>query len=155
MESFQSSDYRTKCWNSALTLLSYRMRSRGEITERLVRKGYCRDEIDITITRLKELSLINDREYAEAWVRSYPNKSKRVLLHDLHAKGVSEEDISFIDLGDDQQKADSLAQKKMRVLGTEDIDSKKKMYTYLQRRGFDHDTIIKTVRSLFPMIDET
>jgi len=55
--------------DKAYKLLSYRMRSVGEIKKRLIEKSFLLDEIEITIAHLKELNYLNDLEFAQAFAK--------------------------------------------------------------------------------------
>jgi regulatory protein len=149
MENLQALDSVTRCWESALNLLSYRMRSQKELMVRLQQKGYSQEHIEETIEKLKSQKLINDSQFAAAWSRHYCDKSQRMLKHEFYAKGISDEDISSIEMEDDWQKAESLVLRKMHTLAA-DPHKKRKIYGYLQRRGFDNDIIMAMLRRFFP-----
>lgn len=55
--------------DAAFRLLSYRMRSEGEIKKRLADKSFMSDEIDTTVNNLKKLNYINDLEFARAFAK--------------------------------------------------------------------------------------
>ena len=140
----------SRCWDNALSLLSHRMRSQKELAACLQQKGYGQELIEKTINRLQELKLIDDRQFAVAWVRSHDTKSQRLLKLELKMKGISEEDLSTVDMVDDLQKAELLVCKKMHILDTADRQSRRKIYGYLQRRGFDYDVIMTVLDRFLP-----
>ena len=53
----------------AFKLLSYRMRSVGEIKKRLREKSFLLDEIEATVAHLKKLNYLNDLEFARAFAK--------------------------------------------------------------------------------------
>jgi len=55
--------------DSAYKLLSYRMRSTGEMRNRLDKKSFLPDEIDITIEQLKKLNYLNDNEFVKTFAK--------------------------------------------------------------------------------------
>jgi regulatory protein len=58
-----------QAYNSALHLLSYRMRSKSEMNTRLARKGYDQKVIGDTINRLIEKHYLDDEEFARIFAR--------------------------------------------------------------------------------------
>ena len=139
-----------KCLDNALLLLSYRMRSQSELEKRLTAKGFDEKKVARAIARLKELNMLNDRVFAEQWASCHSQQSERMLKRELNIKGISEDVIGAINIGDDEQKARALAQKKIRTLGAlEPTQAKRKLYGYLQRRGFNGDTIMVVLREFF------
>lgn len=79
-------------WDVALRLLGVRARSRSEIRDRLVRKGFDADTVDEVMDRLDRHHLVDDAEFAGEWVRSRHTNSGRgrvALRRELQAKGVS------------------------------------------------------------------
>lgn len=79
--------------DDAFCLLSFRERSQAELEERLARKGYSNDVIAAVISRLKEMDYLNDRRFAEKWVRyriKYKPRGKRLLRLELRKKGIDE-----------------------------------------------------------------
>ncbi len=55
--------------DAAYKLLSYRMRSTGEMRNRLDKKSFLPDEIDITIEQLKKLNYLNDNEFVKIFAK--------------------------------------------------------------------------------------
>tara|TARA_B100000902_G_scaffold30576_1_gene36618 strand:- start:67 stop:708 length:642 start_codon:yes stop_codon:yes gene_type:complete len=55
--------------DAAFRLLSYRMRSEGEIKKRLADKSFMSNEIDATVNNLKKLNYVNDLEFARAFAK--------------------------------------------------------------------------------------
>ena len=55
--------------DKAFKLLSYRMRSVGEIKKRLREKSFLLDEIEATVAHLKKLNYLNDLEFARAFAK--------------------------------------------------------------------------------------
>jgi len=139
-----------RCLDSALVLLSYRMRSQSELEKRLIARGFDEQKVTRVVTRLKELNMLNDKIFAEQWVSCRSHQSQRILKRELNIKGISEDIINTISMGDDEQKVRALAQKKMRTLSVlEPVQAKRKLYSYLQRRGFNNDTITVILREFF------
>lgn len=150
-------DDRAKIRNYCLRLLKYRPRSQKEIEERLKRKKCPQDLIEEVVGEFIDAGLINDREFAKFWFnwRTEINpKSKNLIRLELRRKGIAEdlieEELRGISSEDEFLKAKELAQKKYQKLkGLESIKIKRRLYGYLQRRGFAPDIIFEVVSEIF------
>lgn len=79
----------------ALRLLDHRARSKQELRDRLLEAEFPQASVDTVIADLVENGLIDDRRFAEEWVRqrrTRRGKSRRVLREELRRKGVSDAD---------------------------------------------------------------
>lgn len=134
-------------------LLKYRPRSEYEIRERLIKRFFNKNEIEETITKLKNLNLIDDLNFAKFWInyRLTTNpKSKFYIENELKQKGLAKEIIlravkdfdNFID----KETAYKLARKKLGSLISLDdpLAKKRRLYSYLKRRGYSY-RIIKDI----------
>lgn len=141
----------------AQLLLKYRPRSEFEIRTRLLRRHYDKSEIEDVISKLKKLDLLDDASFAKFWIQyrlSSNPRSKFLLKIELKKKGVSEKLIENAfelrtDL-DERALAYSLAQKKYRILKRESdlIKKKRRLYSYLQRRGFKYSLSKEVIENL-------
>ncbi len=107
-------------WDSALRLLGVRARSRTEMRERLMRKGFEADVVDEVMARLERHNLLDDEEFASEWVRSRhlnSGKGRLALRHELRTKGVDEsiisEALADIDPDDERTIASGLVARKL------------------------------------------
>jgi regulatory protein len=126
-----------------LRFLTIRPRSQYELERRLTRKGYPNFDIKKMIVRLKDQNLINDREFAAAWVR---NRSllrptgKRLLFWELKQKGIAREIIDEVLSFDDKVELDlaraALENKNRLYVGLDPFEKKQKLLAFLSRRGF-------------------
>lgn len=86
-----------ECWTakqSALTLLATRARARHELSDRLRRKGFAPAAVDYALDEVDRLGILDDRAFAEAWVRDRLRarpRGSRALLAELARKGVARE----------------------------------------------------------------
>ena len=78
---------------AALRLLEYQDRSIKEMRDRLLKKEYPREEVEQVILSLSDCGLLDDRRYAEMFVRSKLSSGKgRVYISNkLREKGISSE----------------------------------------------------------------
>lgn len=145
---------RLKAKNKALSLLSYRQRTSKEITDKLTKEGFSKETINETIEFLKEYKLIDDLAFAksfmEAKVKKYgPNKIK----YDLYKKGIPKDIIHEVlndyTSSDEYAQALELAKKKIKSYKGEDKKSKyRKLGSFLQRKGFSYECILKVLKDL-------
>lgn len=65
-----------KAKDFALRLLSFRMRSIGEIKKRLHEKGYNNEEIKVVVNRMIDLNYLDDKKFGKAFVRAKVKNKK-------------------------------------------------------------------------------
>ncbi|MCZ9308482.1 regulatory protein RecX [Corynebacterium uberis] len=139
----------------ALRLLDHRARSRHELHTRLREHDYPEPVIDKVLAQLEESRLIDDRTFAQEWVRQRRNrrgKSTRMLDVELEKKGISatvrREVLADIDDEDEQRLAAEVAAKKARSLTTPPADyaqrtkALRRIAGALARRGFSESVAL-------------
>ena len=135
-----------RCYVSALRILKYRFNSAGELRRKLRAKGFERDIIDATITRLASEKWLDDARFAAAYVRTRSQKRKGRLRirRELIGAGVSNDIIDRavsenVDAEDEHARALALAEKRLAVLsrryGPEVV--RNKLTAYLLNQGYD------------------
>lgn len=141
-----------KAYNLALRYLSYRPRSRREVTDYLARKGHDPAAIDSIVARLTEHRFIDDAAFASSWIASRQAlrpRSRRMLEQELLQKGLERSIIAqaLAELGDEgqDQMLDDLIERKRRLSQYRDKD---KLMQYLARQGFGYDQIKKALARL-------
>lgn len=145
-DEIQKAEEKRACKESALNLLSYRMRTEKEMNKRLKEKKYNEEVIEEVIEELKRINLINDLEFAQAWIRERGNSyGKFKLRNELCEKGVPEDIIDTVlsDASiDESDIARNLAQKWLKSHKTLSPDVlKRRLAGFLLRRGISYDTI--------------
>jgi regulatory protein len=142
------SEEKLKAKEYALNLLSYRMRSRKELTGRLKQKGFDQDTTSELVDDLEDVGLINDLEFAKSWIRTRMELNPRsfyAIERELRQKGVEREVFKHAEdelKGQFEERAValSLARRKHASLkGLEPAESKRKILGLLSRRGFSYD----------------
>lgn len=143
--------------NYALNLLSFRARSEKEIAERMAQKGYEPFIIDKTIAYLKEQGYINDKAFAEAFIKDkleLNGHGRNRIRWELYKKGVSRELVDellekVVTPDEEYEKAKMLAERKMKLWQK---DSKpvqyRKLSGLLARKGYSFDLVSKVAREL-------
>jgi regulatory protein len=146
-----NSDRFQRCLNAAFRFLSYRPRSEAETRERLEKHGYENEEIERVVAQLKRLGLLNDTAFAEFWKdnrNSFKPRGQRMLKMELKRKGVESEVINdVVENVDEAANAYRAATIKARTLPVADYQVfRKRLGSYLQRRGFSYGVINNTVK---------
>lgn len=113
--------------------------------------------IDKVIDRLKQKGLIDDEEFAKAWVdarRRSRKKGKFALKQELFQKGIAKEIIeeAISDQSSDvreEQVAEAAINKKLKSWTLLPyLGKKKKAYDFLMRRGFEYKVVKVVVEKL-------
>ncbi len=148
-------------YNLALRFLSYRPRSEKEIYDYLSKKFKTQKSkfkiesqnekiIARIMSKLIEQKFIDDRQFAKFWIEHRKKGFKFVKL-ELLQKGVSKEIIeqvaSEFDLtAKESSLIEKLIEKKTKALqNTPSQKAYEKMVAFLLRKGFDYETIKKSL----------
>ena len=133
--------------SAALRFLSFRRRTEKEIRDKLRKKGFDDKSIRTTIDKLKEYDLVNDSEFAAAWVKerlAYKPRGKRLLAQELWKRGIKKGIIDQVteELCRDEEKsaAELLEKVKGRYKNLDPKVARRRMYGLLMRRGFSYET---------------
>jgi len=139
-----------------LRLLTARARTRAELAGQLGKRGYPDDVSNQVLDRLADVGLVDDRDFADQWVRSRhvnAGKGKRALVSELRTKGVDDDVISAaladIDSGAERARAEQLvADKLRRERLTDDGDAKlaRRLVGMLARRGYGQSMAFDVVK---------
>lgn len=146
-------------------LFSIRQRSEKEVRDYLRKLSFKRkfkgqEEIspfiiNATIELMKRKDLVNDLEFAKAWVESRRKKrGPRILKQELFQKGIDREIIEEVISGQGtlysgQEVAKQLLDKKMKVWkNLSPLELKKKSYEFLTRRGFEYEVVKDVIEKM-------
>lgn len=154
LEKLTGLDRSQQCYNAAVRLLAYRPRSESEIKQRLQRHDYATEDIEKTITRLKEQGLVDDIAFARYWQENratFSPRSRRLTKMELKRKGLSgdviEQVINDIDEKDSAYRA---AINRVRRLSLADYQVfRQRLGAYLGRRGFGYGIIKETTERVW------
>jgi regulatory protein len=139
-----------------LRLLTARARTRAELAAQLVKRGYPDDLSERVLDRLTDVGLVDDRDFAEQWVRSRhvnAGKGKRALVSELRTKGVDDEVITAaladVDSDAERVRAEQLVADKLRRERLTDDDEPKlarRLVAMLARRGYGQSMAFDVVK---------
>jgi regulatory protein len=134
-------------------LLVERPRSEAEVRQRLDRAGFPPETTRRVVERLRQSGDLDDGSFARVWVENrmaFRPRGAALLRAELRRKGVAPSEIDSALAGIDEPEAAWAAAQRVaqRWPGLEPSTRRERLYAYLQRRGFDHDTIRLVLRRL-------
>jgi regulatory protein len=142
-------------------LLAYRARSEAELGQRLRARGFAASVVEQTLARLRELGMVDDAEFAEAWVDgrlAQRPMGPAALRMELRRKGVPGDVAARAietRLGEEAQFDLALALARKRLTGAQTSDPKllARIRRLLVQRGFSSE-IIQIVMARIRSTDE-
>jgi regulatory protein len=147
---------------AALRLLDRQRRTRSDLARRLREKGFALGTIDPVLDRLTEVGLIDDVEYARAFLAGRWGRRAagwRRLEQQLRMKGVPAPDIlaARAKLEEREGNVDevtaarrAITQAARRYAHFQPHVRRQKLWALLSRRGFDGDVIDRALREPDP-----
>lgn len=151
----QAEDAREVAMQKALLFLGYRARSVREVRENLLKHEIPEAVIESTIKRLQETGLLNDQEFAQAWVENrntFRPRSRRALALELRRKGLETDviDQTLDENVDEEALAREAARKYLRKVEKLDwLNFRNKLGGFLGRRGFSYAVSAPVLRELW------
>jgi regulatory protein len=138
----------------AMRFLSRRMKSVQEVERKLAEKGVEPEMITKTIAFLREYRMVDDEEYARAFVNDQLLRrpvGRRKLEMELRRKGVAKESTNetlaeMVDDANELANAMAAAEKKALILRNDDPHKwDRSMASFLATRGFSWDVVSKVL----------
>lgn len=156
-------DNNAKIINRAIEFASRRPRSEKEVVLWFKRKKVDESVQGVALHKLKNLSLLNDLEFAKWWIEqrnTFRPKPVRILKYELRSKGVANDiieealDDSPLRQGSEGQAeletARRVVAKKVERFKRMPLEEgKKKLSNFLAMRGFSWDTIKQILEEYF------
>ncbi len=140
-------------YEKAVELIARRDHAAGELETKLAKRRFSREAIGATVHQLTEERLLDDRRFAEEFVRRRLERHPEgppVLRARLVAKGIERElaDSAVSRIVDDEvlRRALDRAAEKLAAGGRRG----EKLRAALQRRGFPAPAVREQIRRLFP-----
>jgi len=162
LEQLRSEEALQQAVDRALHYLSFRPHSRQEVRSYLRRKAVAPELIDAVISRLEQLELINDADFATFWVETRDQFSPRgfhALKHELRQKGIKADVVDeLINDEQDEERALTAGRKKaLALVRLPEMDYAtfyRRLGSFLQRRGFGYQIATHTVKALWQELQE-
>lgn len=140
---------RSVCFDKAINYLSRGMKTRKQMCDYLIGKGYSDEIVSYVIDKLSDYKYINDDYYARAYVeQNIATKGERRLKQELRQKGISialAEKYCVVEPDIAADNAERLAAKYMRNK-PRDLKTLSKLQRYLLSRGYDYDAVNGVLR---------
>jgi regulatory protein len=141
-----------KAWKSAVTFIKYRPRSIKEVKDKLKTKEYSDHLINKVIYELMAGNLLNDEEFARAWVNERflsKNLGKIKVKNELKLKGIGADIIAYImdealSGCNELEMAEKFIERKFKR-GYSGIE-KEKLIALLLRNGYTYSVAEKVVK---------
>ena len=150
LKQLTNSEQKQKLRNSALNLLSFRMRSLSELKQRLLKKGYDVQDIEPLLEEFDAKNILNDSEFALAFSRD-KIRSKgigpsilRVELSNHHLpQNLIEDTVNrmYTEFPIDTLLGNHLKKKKICRNSQLQEREKSRIVNFLKRKGFSWDDI--------------
>ncbi len=150
----ESAEQHVAAHEAALRLLSHRPRSESEMRMRLAMRGIGPETIEDEVVRLRDAGLLNDAEFARAWVANRKQtapRGRRMLRYELLGRGIQPEAVDAVTEGiDDPATALELARRRARSAPKENYEAfLAKVGGFLRRRGFDYAVASHATRTVW------
>lgn len=139
-------DEQEVAYQRALKFLTYRTRSSAEVKHNLRKNGISDSVSGKTLERLENNGLVDDLQFAESWVENrneFRPRSHRMLAVELMKKGIDQEIISQVletNIPDEELAYQAAKKHSRRFKNYEWEDFRRKLSSYLARRGFSYAT---------------
>jgi regulatory protein len=154
LKALEEREARHSALAAALRALAYGPKSEKELRQALTRRRVAPDVQAETITRLRELRLIDDTEFARTYVelrdRTSP-RGRRALRAELVARGIehrsADQHLGDLDELDSAYRATSRRARSLSALPFATFQ--RRLGDHLLRRGFTHETARAAVRRLW------
>jgi regulatory protein len=127
--------------SKSISYVSKSLKTKRQVKDYLLRKGYSEDVAWYCIDKLKEYNYIDDIEYSKRYIESVSSsQGKRLVEYKLMSKGVRKEDIEFAYSNTDVDVKDNAKNVAEKYLRNKEItmENLNKAYRYLLGRGFSH-----------------
>ena len=143
---------------SAYRYLGNRNHSRSELKNKLLKKGFEKEQISTALKDLIRLGYLDDAQFAKSFftLKLKQKKGPNRIKAELFTKGVDRKIIDLVikDFIDDDQILNSVNElviKKYNFLKTKEyskIQIKQKVYQFLLSRGFTSELIRKSIETI-------
>jgi regulatory protein len=131
-----------------------KVRSELEVRTKLDSEGFSEEVVEAAVNELKAIGYINDQIYAQKYIfdrSKLKPKAKKLLRYELEKKGVPSEiiDEALEDFTiDEGVLAESLIKKKYGKYDMNDEKTIRRIYSFLQHRGFSFGIINEIVNKI-------
>lgn len=148
--------------NDAVALLAQRAHASGEIAQKLRRKLYMEDTIEMVLYKLQKERLLDDEAFAREWAasRARCQIGRARIVQELRMKGLPQtliqNALEEMDAEESEEAATVLAQKLLRRYAGETDERKamQKMLAAMARRGYGYEASRSAIEKALQMAKE-
>ena len=126
----------------SISYVSGRLKTKRQVKEYLMRKGYAEQIVFFVIDKLKEYDYINDVNFAKRYLEScYKKEGRKLSDYKLMAKGVKKSDIETARCDVEIDTLTSACELAKKHLKNKEItkENLQKTYRYLIGKGFSYE----------------
>jgi len=154
IQELQDVDAQEVAYQRALNFISYRPRSEKEVRQNLQKHDTPEETITEVIARLHKTGLVNDLQFAQAWVENrstFRPRGRRALAVELRQKGITNEaiDEALCDLDEDNLAYQAALKQSRRYAGLEWQTFRQKLSAFLARRGFSYEVAKSVIEQVW------
>lgn len=132
------------CYEKALNYISKYSKTKKELKDYLLKKSFTEENADFAISKLEKYNFINDKLYAESFIKYNCSKGKKFFVYELKKKGINDNIIeeALFTLDEDTEKENAIIQAK-KYLRNKEINEKSinGLYSNLSYKGFSYEII--------------
>ena len=148
--------------NDAVAMLAQRARASGEIRQKLRRKLYMEDTIEMVLYKLEKERLMDDEAFAREWAasRARCQIGRSRILRELRMKGISQDmaENALDERNEDEsdEAAVALAKKLLRRYSSEADERKamQKLLAAMARRGYGYEESKQAIDTAVQLMEE-
>ena len=142
IDKMQTDSEYTHALDRAMTYLSGSVKTKKQVRDYLIKKGYTQSLADLILEKLEDYRFVNDEAYAERYAEvTKGSKGKYLIARELKAKGVDDKTTQKVlsEFADDTEGALRVALKaiKGKEINRENLS---KVYRKLLSKGFSYET---------------
>lgn len=141
LDEIQLETEKSQAIDKAMTHLSATMKTKKQMRDFLVKKGYTEAVINYVFEKLEYYKLLDDEVYCRAYVNSVSGRGKRALEADLYKRGAEKGAIERVlsEIDESSDEAAAVLEKYMRGKAATK-ENLYKGFKYLLSKGFGYDT---------------
>lgn len=141
LDEIQLETEKSQAVDKAVTHLSASMKTKKQMRDFLVKKGYTESVINYVLDKLEYYKLIDDFAYCRAYVNSASGKGKRALEADLLKRGADKKAVEEALNGTEEDITVAFAVLEKYMRGKQiSKESLYKGFKYLLSKGYGYDT---------------
>ena len=142
LQSMIEQSERAEALSKAADYVSKSLKTKKQVKDYLLRKGYSEEIAWYCVDKLKEYNYIDDKEYSKRYIESVSkDNGKRLVEYKLMMKGVRKEDVesAYQDVEiDSKENAKNIADKYLKNKD-KSKETLAKAYRYLIGKGFNYE----------------